>query len=133
MRKQISSLLFIVAGLLVSLEVFVGLSLMQGGRPLAEQAQHLVRFAGLSIAALALATAVCPDHRLLSLGRALVLGAALGIVVSLPAYAAVPDRAQLTWQLGLMNVLVVGGIGALIFVRAGGVFPGRRRAPSRTE
>ena len=111
MRWAASFLLYFFGGTLVGLEVFTALALMEQGRSLADQALALSRFAALAAAILAAATALSPVNRWRSLGRALLAGAAFGIVAAAPVYATVPDPYALTWRLGLANLILVVALG----------------------
>ena len=119
MRWVISFLLFFTGAIVVGLEVFVALALMEGGRSLAEQVVGLSRFAGLAVACLALATWLSPVNHWRALGRALMAGAALGIFGAVPVYLMVPDPYGLTWKLGLINLVLIVAIGAVLDRRPG--------------
>jgi hypothetical protein len=131
MRGAAGTLLLFIAGFFVSLEVFVGFALMHKGRGLLEQAWSLHRFVPCALVSLAAAAWVCPERRLLRVGRAMILGSAAGLVPSLPPYFAVPDPLMLTWKLGLINFVAVGGLGLVFFTQAGGILPGMKRASRR--
>jgi hypothetical protein len=122
-RWAASFLLFFFGGIFVSLEVFAALAFMAMGRSLTVQAWSLHRFVGLAIAALAVATCISPINRLSSLGRAILIGASIGAAVTLPVYISVPERWQLTWRLGLINLALVAALGLWLYVRGGGGMP----------
>lgn len=111
-RWILGFLLYFAGALLVGLEVFTALALMHMERSLVEQASALARFVGLAAAALLLATLASPVNRWRSLGRALLVGAAFGLVGALPVYIVLPDPYQLTWKLGLANLLLIVAAGA---------------------
>lgn len=125
-RYVTSLMLFFTAGFLISLEVFTASAFLQHGRSLAEQAWMLRRFVGLAVLSLGLATLASPDHRSLKAGRTIILGTAVGLLASASPYAMVPIR-DLTWQLGLINLAIVLGIGIFMFRRGGGILPGMKR------
>ena len=119
MRWATSFMLFFFGGALVSLEVFCALALEQADRSLIQQALALSRFIGLAAGCLALATWLSPINRWRSLGRALLSGAAAGIVGAAPVYFLLPDPYVLTWKLGLLNLILIVALGAALDRRAG--------------
>jgi hypothetical protein len=111
-RLVASLILFFVGGFLVALEVFTGLALLHGGRSLVQQVLGLHRFVALSAAALAIAAWLTPLDRLRWLGRTILIGGALGAFQALTVYLTVPERWDLTWQIGIPNALLVLALGA---------------------
>ena len=107
-----SMLLFFAGGFFVALEVFTALALLHGGRDLLRQAFDLHRFVALAAASLTLAFWITPLNRFRWLGRSILIGAGLGAFQALTVYASVPERWDLTWQIGIINALLVLAIGA---------------------
>ena len=112
LRLPASIILFFFGGFWVALEVFIALALMHGGRGLVEQALDLHRFVALAVATLALATWLTPLNRLRWLGRTILIGAGLGAFQAFTVYVTVPERWDLTWQVGIPNALLVLALGA---------------------
>jgi hypothetical protein len=119
MRWVVSFLLFFAGAFALGLEVFAALALMEHGRSLAEQALSLHRFIALASALLAAATLLSPVNRWRSLGRALLCGAAIGLIGAGPVYALLPDPYVLTWRLGLVNLIAVVAAGVWLDRRPG--------------
>lgn len=111
LRLVASLMLFFLGGFFVALEVFIGLSLLRGDRTLLQQALDLHRFVALAAASLALAAWLSPLNRLRWLGRSILIGAAFGAFQAATVYVTVPERWELTWQIGIPNALLVLAIG----------------------
>ena len=110
-RLVASLILFFFGGASVSFEVFTALALMQGDRTILEQALGLQRFVALALVTLTLATLITQLDRLLWLGRTILIGGGFGLVQAAFVYLTVPERWDLTWQLGVPNALLVMGLG----------------------
>lgn len=121
-RLQAGTILWFIAGFFVSLEVFVALAFMHGGRSILTQATLLPPFVALAVGTLALAALVWPGNRLLVLGKTILIGAAIPALTSITVYTTVPPS-LLTWKLGLINLLLVVGLGLLLYRMGGGGLP----------
>ena len=134
MRRTASYFLFIVGGYFVSVQVFIGLGLLDIVPGTGDDVARLAKIMGVALPFLLLGTWLSPGERWRELGRTLLIGigvALFGFVTVLfppglpdgPGLA--PYAAELTWASGLPNLLLVGAAGSLLLYRNGAA---RRRS-----
>lgn len=134
MRRTASYLLFILGGHFVSLQVFIGLGLLDAVPGIGDDVERLARFLGVALPFLLLGTWLSPGERWRELGRTLLIGTAVALFAlvtvifppGLPGGPGLaPYAADLSWAAGIPNLLLVGGAGGLLLYWNGA---GRRRS-----
>jgi hypothetical protein len=134
MRRVASYFLFIVGGYFLSMQVFIGLGLLDIYPGVGDDLARLAWFMAVALPFLLLGTWLSPGERWRELGRTLLIGTGVALFAfttvifppGLPGGPGLaPYAADLTWAAGIPNLLLVGGAGGLLLYRNGA---GRRRS-----